>query len=130
MLSIDVDTFVEMLDKIAEKAGFADSTLITVRDIKALVADMSVEEQKSEEREAAWISVFDELPKQNQTVVVSDGERTWDVGRFQGLSGVTNDNDSDRPNIWNWRKCTTRKVLWWMPKENALPNPPVSKADA
>ena len=80
-------------------------------------------------------ALLDFVSTQAQTgcglVTIGSTPVDFEHGRdFYGCLGVTNDNDSDRPNIWNWRKCTTRKVLWWMPKENALPNPPVSEADA
>lgn len=65
-----------------------------------------------------WVSVFDDLPRHNAIVVVSDGKRSWDVGQYHFLF-----KDDDRT-IWWWKKHTTKKVLWWMYKEDALPQPP------
>lgn len=69
-----------------------------------------------------WISVDDELPRNNAVVVVSDGKRSWDVGQYHFLV------DADDRTRWCWKKHTTRKVLWWMYKEDAIPDPP--KEDA
>ena len=65
-----------------------------------------------------WISVEDELPRHNAVVVVSDGKRSWDVGQYHFLV------DADDRTRWWWKKHTTRKVLWWMYKEDAIPDPP------
>lgn len=65
-----------------------------------------------------WVSVFDDLPRHNAVVVVSDGKRSWDVGQYHFLF------KADDRTIWWWKKHTTRKVLWWMYKEDALPQPP------
>lgn len=65
-----------------------------------------------------WVSVFDDLPRHNAVVVVSDGNRSWDVGQFHFLV------KADDRTYWWWKKNTTRKVLWWMYKEDALPDPP------
>ena len=69
-----------------------------------------------------WISVEDELPRHNAVVVVSDGKRSWDVGQYHFLV------DADDRTRWWWKKHTTRKVLWWMYKEDSIPEPP--KGDA
>ena len=69
-----------------------------------------------------WVSVFDDLPRHNAVVVVSDGKRSWDVGQYHFLF------KADDRTIWWWKKHTTRKVLWWMYKEDAIPEPP--KEDA
>lgn len=69
-----------------------------------------------------WISVKDRLPNKGQIVIVSDGKHTWDVGQYQGLSYVPGLSEG-KPNRWNWKKNTVKTVLWWMPKENALPEP-------
>lgn len=63
-----------------------------------------------------WISVKDRLPEKNQIVIASDGEHTWDVGMYKSLCG--------KPSMWNWKKNTVKTVLWWMPKDGALPEPP------
>lgn len=63
-----------------------------------------------------WISVNKRPPKKNQIVIVSDGEHIWDVGMYKGLCG--------KPSNWNWKKNTVKTVLWWMPKDGALPEPP------
>ena len=63
-----------------------------------------------------WISVKDALPKKNQIVIVSDGEHTWDVRMYKSFCG--------KPSDWNWKKNTVKTVLWWMPKDGALPEPP------
>ena len=69
-------------------------------------------------RQPHWVSVFDDLPRHNAVVVVSDGKRSWDVGQYHFLF------KADDRTIWWWKKHTTRKVLWWMYKEDALPQPP------
>ena len=63
-----------------------------------------------------WISVKDRLPEKNQIVIASDGEHTWDVGMYKSFCG--------KPSEWNWKKNTVKTVLWWMPKDGALPEPP------
>ena len=65
-----------------------------------------------------WVSVFDDLPRHNAVVVVSDGKRSWDVGQYHFLF------KADDRTIWWWKKHTTRKVLWWMYKEDAIHEPP------
>ena len=70
-----------------------------------------------------WVSVFDDLPRHNAVVVVSDGKRSWDVGQYHFLF------KADDRTIWWWKKHTTRKVLWWMYKEDAIPEPPKEDAD-
>jgi hypothetical protein len=62
-----------------------------------------------------WISVKDGLPEKNQIVIASDGEHTWDVGMYKSFCG--------KPSEWNWKKNTVKTVLWWMPKDGALPEP-------
>lgn len=74
-------------------------------------------------RQPHWVSVFDDLPRHNAVVVVSDGKRSWDVGQYHFLF------KADDRTIWWWKKHTTRKVLWWMYKEDALPQPPKEDAD-
>lgn len=69
-----------------------------------------------------WVSVFDDLPRHNAVVVVSDGKRSWDVGQYHFLF------KADDRTIWWWKKHTTRKVLWWMYKEDAIPEPPKEEA--
>ncbi len=69
-----------------------------------------------------WVSVFDDLPRHNAVVVVSDGKRSWDVGQYHFPF------KADDRTIWWWKNHTTRKVLWWMYKEDAIPEPP--KEDA
>lgn len=76
----------------------------------------------SMEKPPKWVSVFDDLPRHNAVVVVSDGKRSWDVGQYHFLF------KADDRTIWWWKKHTTRKVLWWMYKEDAIPEPP--KEDA
>ena len=68
-----------------------------------------------------WISVKDRLPEKNQIVIASDGEHTWDVGMYRSLCG--------KPSEWNWKKNTVKTVLWWMPKDGALPEPPKEDKD-
>lgn len=68
-----------------------------------------------------WISVKDRLPEKNQIVIASDGEHTWDVGMYKSLCG--------KPSEWNWKKNTVKTVLWWMPKDGALPEPPKEESD-
>ena len=68
-----------------------------------------------------WISAKDRLPEKNQIVIASDGEHTWDVGKYKSLCG--------KPSEWNWKKNTVKTVLWWMPKDGALPEPPKEDKD-
>lgn len=67
-----------------------------------------------------WISVKERLPKKNEIVIASDGEHTWDVGMYKSFLG--------KPSMWNWKKNTIKTVLWWMPKDGALPEPPEEDA--
>ena len=69
----------------------------------------------------SWVSVKDRLPEKNQIVIASDGEHTWDVGMYKSLCG--------KPSEWNWKKNTVKTVLWWMPKDGALPEPPKEDKD-
>ncbi len=71
-----------------------------------------------------WISVNDRLPDKGQIVIVSDGKHTWDVGQYKGLCYTPGrSGDNPRRDFWEWKKNTVKTVLWWMPKENALPEP-------
>ena len=79
--------------------------------------------QEPKQPELGWISVEDKLPDKGQIVIVSDGKHTWDVGQYQGLSYIPGLSEG-KPNRWNWKKNTVKTVLWWMPKEKALPEPP------
>ena len=63
-----------------------------------------------------WISVKERQPNKGQIVIASDGEHTWDVGMYKSFCG--------KPSEWNWKKNTIKTVLWWMPKDGALPEPP------
>lgn len=65
---------------------------------------------------SGWISVKDGLPNKGQIVIASDGEHTWDVGMYKSFCG--------KPSEWSWKKNTVKTVLWWMPKDGALPEPP------
>lgn len=65
---------------------------------------------------SGWISVEERLPSKGQIVIASDGEHTWDVGMYRSFCG--------KPSEWNWKKNTLKTVLWWMPKDGALPEPP------
>lgn len=69
-----------------------------------------------QEKTYGWISVKDRLPEKNQIVIASDGEHTWDVGMYKSFCG--------KPSEWNWKKNTIKTVLWWMPKDGALLEPP------
>ena len=71
---------------------------------------------------AEWISVYEQLPTMRQKVIVTDGEHTWDVGEYQGLSSLGKAIDVT---FWRWKKNTIKRVLWWMPKAGALPEVPV-----
>ena len=64
-----------------------------------------------------WIPVTKRLPEEGQAVCVSDGKNTWDYGTFRGLFM----GDATR---WYWKKRTLKTVKWWMPKSDALPEPP------
>ena len=61
-----------------------------------------------------WISVYDRLPRMEETVIVTDGIHIWMVGRYLGLT------DKD-PTLWLWHKRSVMNVKYWMPKEGALP---------
>lgn len=71
-----------------------------------------------------WISVEERLPDRNEKVVVTDGVHTWDYGEFSGLAYSFARENERNPHKWNWKKHTVRTVNWWMPKKNALPEPP------
>ena len=64
-----------------------------------------------------WISATKRLPKKGQIVCVSDGKNTWDYGQFRGTL-------QDVVTIWHWKGRTIKTVKWWMPKSDALPEPP------
>lgn len=63
-----------------------------------------------------WIPVTERLPEEGQVVCVSDGKNTWDYGTFRGVFKVNGE--------WYWKKRTMKTVKWWMPKSDALPEPP------
>lgn len=63
-----------------------------------------------------WIPVTERLPEEGQVVCVSDGKSTWDYGTFRGVFKATGQ--------WHWKKRTIKTVKWWMPKSDALPEPP------
>jgi hypothetical protein len=66
-----------------------------------------------------WIPVTERLPEEGQVVCVSDGKNTWDYGTFRGVFIANGDTT-----IWYWKKRTLKTVKWWMPKSDALPEPP------
>ena len=99
------------------RACWLDDALTDLEDFPAASPWHRVEEELPK-----WVSVFDDLPRKNAVVVVSDGKRSWDVGQYHFLF------KADDRTIWWWKKHTTRKVLWWMYKEDAIPEPP--KEDA
>ena len=70
-----------------------------------------------------WISVTEQLPEKNQIVVAHEGKGTWDFGMFRGISA------SGNPEYWHWKKNTFKHVKWWMPKDDALPEPPKEEHD-
>lgn len=106
---IDADALIKILEPHSMRNGAAlgwHSGLI----------DTVIDEIRKMPTIGGWISVKDGLPKKNQIVIVSDGEHTWDVGMYKSLCG--------KPSNWNWKKNTVKTVLWWMPKDGALPEPP------
>ena len=66
-----------------------------------------------------WIPVTERLPEEGQVVCVSDGKSTWDYGTFRGVFIANGDTT-----IWYWKKRTIKTVKFWMPKSDALPEPP------
>ena len=68
-----------------------------------------------------WIPVTERLPEEGQVVCVSDGKSTWDYGTFRG---VFKENGQ-----WHWKKRTLKTVKWWMPKSDALPEPPTEETE-
>ena len=69
-----------------------------------------------------WIPVTERLPEEGQVVCVSDGKSTWDYGTFRGVFIANGDTT-----IWYWKKRTIKTVKWWMPKSDALPEPPTEE---
>lgn len=66
-----------------------------------------------------WIPVAERLPEKNQIVVVVQHGKTWDYGQFRGLAYL-----GGNIHKWNWKNNTIKTVDYWMPKKNALPEPP------
>jgi len=64
-----------------------------------------------------WIPVSEGLPSEGQVVLAIGDKGTWDVGKFQGTAGWTDDE-----RMWNWKKKTVKRVDYWMPKD-AIPLP-------
>jgi len=64
-----------------------------------------------------WIAVSEALPSKGQVVLAIGDKGTWDVGKFQGTAGLTDDE-----RMWNWKKKTVKYVEYWMPKD-AIPLP-------
>ena len=96
---------------------YGDKWLTSAKDVPTSAYNHGYMDGKNE-AESHWVSVFDDLPRRNAVVVISDGKRSWDVGQYHFLF------KADDRTIWWWKKHTTRKVLWWMYKEDALPEPP------
>ena len=71
----------------------------------------------SADRPTGWIPVSEELPSKGQVVLAIDDKGTWDVGKFQGTAGWTDDE-----RMWLWKKKTVKRVDYWMPKD-AIPLP-------
>lgn len=64
-----------------------------------------------------WIPVSEALPSEGQVVLAIGDKGTWDVGKFQGTAGWTEDERR-----WNWKKKSVKHVEYWMPKD-AIPLP-------
>ena len=71
----------------------------------------------SAEQKTGWIPVSEELPSKGQVVLAIGDKGTWDVGKFQGTAGWTDDE-----RMWLWKKKTVKRVDYWMPKD-AIPLP-------
>lgn len=119
MRLIDADALLEHLEACLQN-GRPISDLYDLSEIVHYVKSMPAASpwHSMEDNGPHWVSVFDDLPRHNAVVVVSDGKRSWDVGQYHFLF------KADDRTIWWWKKHTTRKVLWWMYKEDALPEPP------
>lgn len=87
-------------------------------------AQKAFNEAVNNENHDLYTRVEEGLPDRNEKVVVTDGVHTWDYGEFSGLAYSFAREDERNPRKWNWKKHTVRTVNWWMPKKNALPEPP------
>ena len=68
-------------------------------------------------QEDEWIPVSEALPSEGQVVLAIGDKGTWDVGKFQGTAGWTDDE-----RMWSWKHKSTKRVEYWMPKD-AIPLP-------
>ena len=110
-LNVDYKNLESLLERLQET--LPDSEKLTRVEVKRLEAIFC---RMTEISNGGWISVKDRLPNKGQIVIASDGEHTWDVGMYKSFCG--------KPSEWNWKKNTVKTVLWWMPKDGALPEPP------
>ena len=121
MRLIDADANIETMKKCSANPE-NEQALLCYRFTQRILEEAPTVEPASPwhrvEEPPKWVSVFDDLPRHNAVVVVSDGKRSWDVGQYHFLF------KADDRTIWWWKKHTTRKVLWWMYKEDAIPEPP------
>ena len=96
----NIERFRDGLDSLSE------STLIQILDI----AIEALEQTR-------WIPVSEALPSKGQVVLAIGEKGTWDVGKFQGTVGWTDDE-----RIWQWKSKAAKRVEYWMPKD-AFPLP-------
>lgn len=75
--------------------------------------DMAIEALE----QTRWIPVSEALPSEGQVVLAIGDKGTWDVGKFQGTAGWTDDK-----RMWRWKNKAVKRVEYWMPK-GAIPLP-------
>ena len=80
-------------------------------------ADVEAIAKANASKEIEWIPVSEALPSEGQVVLAIGDKGTWDVGKFQGTAGWTNDE-----RMWFWKHKSTKRVEYWMPKD-AIPLP-------
>ena len=96
--------------------ALAEDSLALIRQLEAEIMNLENHIRDITKMVPNWISVEDRLPEFHEKVVVSDGKHAWDYGMYGGWYG--------RKDAWQWKHNTVRHVKWWMPKKDALPEPP------
>lgn len=64
-----------------------------------------------------WIPVSEAFPSKGQVVLAIGDKGTWDVGKFKGTAGWTDDE-----RMWLWKNKAAKRVDYWMAKD-AIPLP-------
>ena len=109
-----------MISKLIEELiDNADLYTKELHDLMYIAADtIEMLSEKAREPKQEWIPVSEALPSEGQVVLAIGDKGTWDVGKFQGTAGWTDDE-----RIWRWKKKTFKRVEYWMPKDVIpLPN--------